>query len=89
MRFAFRQITAVLALCCVVLCAEVSTTRASGRVDPTHSLPQVVLTSSNSVSSNNAANNEVRALWVVRTTLTSPEKIRQLVTSALTTDSTR
>src|SRR5918992_5715906 len=26
--------------------------------------------------------NEVRALWVVRTTLTSPEKIRQLVASA-------
>ncbi|MCA1577591.1 MAG: family 10 glycosylhydrolase [Acidobacteria bacterium] len=26
--------------------------------------------------------NEVRALWVVRTTLTSPEKIRQLVSSA-------
>src|SRR5918998_461493 len=25
---------------------------------------------------------EVRALWVVRTTLTSPEKIRQLVSSA-------
>src|ERR1041384_5362954 len=25
---------------------------------------------------------EVRALWVVRTTLTSPEKIRQLVASA-------
>jgi uncharacterized lipoprotein YddW (UPF0748 family) len=28
-----------------------------------------------------AAKDEVRALWVVRTTLTSPEKIRQLVTS--------
>src|ERR1041384_582958 len=27
-------------------------------------------------------NDEVRALWVVRTTLTSPEKIRQLVASA-------
>ena len=25
---------------------------------------------------------EVRALWIVRTTLTSPEKIRQLVASA-------
>ena len=32
--------------------------------------------------SNNQAHNEVRALWVVRTTLTSPEKIRQLVASA-------
>ena len=31
---------------------------------------------------NAAAKNEVRALWVVRTTLTSPEKIRQLVNSA-------
>lgn len=29
-----------------------------------------------------AAKDEVRALWVVRTTLTSPEKIRQLVQSA-------
>ncbi|HKG80140.1 MAG TPA: family 10 glycosylhydrolase, partial [Pyrinomonadaceae bacterium] len=29
-----------------------------------------------------AAAQEVRALWVVRTTLTSPEKIRQLVSSA-------
>src|SRR5829696_10317007 len=29
-----------------------------------------------------AAAQEVRALWVVRTTLTSPEKIRQLVDSA-------
>ena len=29
-----------------------------------------------------AAAQEVRALWVVRTTLTSPEKIRQLVASA-------
>ena len=29
-----------------------------------------------------AKNDEVRALWVVRTTLTSPEKIRQLVSSA-------
>src|SRR5215204_6435500 len=29
-----------------------------------------------------AAAQEVRALWVVRTTLTSPEKIRQLVNSA-------
>ena len=29
-----------------------------------------------------AAKNEVRALWVVRTTLTSPEKIRQLVSAA-------
>ena len=29
-----------------------------------------------------AAKDEVRALWVVRTTLTSPEKIRQLVDSA-------
>ncbi len=28
------------------------------------------------------ANEEVRALWVVRTTLTSPEKIRQMVNSA-------
>src|SRR5687768_6025244 len=27
-------------------------------------------------------NEEVRALWVVRTTLTSPEKIRQMVNSA-------
>src|SRR5256885_10602562 len=29
-----------------------------------------------------AAANEVRALWVVRTTLTSPEKIRTMVQSA-------
>src|SRR5215210_5464559 len=29
-----------------------------------------------------AAKDEVRALWVVRTTLTSPERIRQLVNSA-------
>lgn len=29
-----------------------------------------------------SANEEVRALWVVRTTLTSPEKIRQMVSSA-------
>ena len=31
---------------------------------------------------NVAADTEVRALWVVRTTLTSPEKIRQMVNSA-------
>jgi uncharacterized lipoprotein YddW (UPF0748 family) len=31
---------------------------------------------------NAAANNEVRALWVVRTTLTSPENIRKLVNAA-------
>src|SRR5215218_6201645 len=29
-----------------------------------------------------AKKDEVRALWVVRTTLTSPEKIRQLVSAA-------
>jgi len=34
------------------------------------------------INSVKSVDNEVRALWVVRTTLTSPEKIRQLVASA-------
>ncbi len=47
----------------------------------TLSYPQITQTSAASVKSVNK-NGEVRALWVVRTTLTSPEKIRQLVSSA-------
>ena len=35
-----------------------------------------------SASSSSASNNEVRALWVVRTTLTSPEKIQEMVNKA-------
>ena len=47
----------------------------------TLSYPQITQTSAASVKSVDK-NGEVRALWVVRTTLTSPEKIRQLVASA-------
>src|SRR5215204_3557298 len=42
--------------------------------------PQITQRSAQSAESVNR--DEVRALWVVRTTLTSPEKIRQLVSSA-------